>query len=156
MEIYLDSFPIPLGTDTFILTTLHSPDLAYSAMATQLSGTCAVFSPRLCVYDVSLLLCSPSPLVEEQPLNSAQVQEGFAPATHPFSQCCQGFWAKISAQLVEDSRFSEHERSPCNMDGVLLHADASTSSRQSAAGLRSMAAPASPGQTQGGTMGNAG
>lgn len=39
VEIYLGSFPIPLGTDAFILTTLCSPDLAYSAMATQLSGT---------------------------------------------------------------------------------------------------------------------
>lgn len=38
-EIYLDSFPVPLGTDAFILTALCSPDLAYSAMATQLSGT---------------------------------------------------------------------------------------------------------------------
>lgn len=39
VEIYPDSFPILLGTDAFILTTLCSPDLAYSAMATQLSGT---------------------------------------------------------------------------------------------------------------------
>jgi len=38
-EIYLDSFPILLGTDAFILSTLRSPDLAYSAIATQLSGT---------------------------------------------------------------------------------------------------------------------
>lgn len=116
-ETYLDRFPIPLGTDAFILTTLHSPDLAYSAMATQLSGTCAVFSPRLRMTS-SLSSehpthphppCPPSPLVEEQALNSAQVQEGFAPATHPFSQCCQDFWAEISAQLAGDAHLSEHE-----------------------------------------------
>lgn len=39
VDIYLDSFPILLGADTLILTTLLRPDLAYSAVGTQLSGT---------------------------------------------------------------------------------------------------------------------
>lgn len=76
------------------------------------------------MYDVSPLLCPPSPFVEEQALNSAQVQEGFVPATHPFSQRCQDVWAEISVQLVGDIHLSEHEGWPCNMDGALLHEDA--------------------------------
>lgn len=58
-EIYLDSFRILLDTVTFILTTHHCPDLAYSAMATQLPGTCAIFSPRL--YICSLCSAPPCP-----------------------------------------------------------------------------------------------
>ena len=76
------------------------------------------------MYDIFPLLCPSSPLVEEQALNSAQVQEGFAPATHPFSQCCQGFWAEISVQLVGATHLSEREEWLCNMDGVLLCEDA--------------------------------
>lgn len=64
-EIYLDSFPILLGTDAFILTTHHHPDLAYSAMATQLPGTCAVFSPRLCM-TCSLYSAPPCPLLRSK------------------------------------------------------------------------------------------
>lgn len=60
-EIYLDSFSVLQGTDAFILTTHHSPDLAYSAMATQLPATCAVFLPG-CVWRVpsALPLLAPS------------------------------------------------------------------------------------------------
>lgn len=70
------------------------------------------------------LLCPSLPLVEEQALNSAQVQEGFAPATHPFSQCCQGFWTEISAQLVGDNHLSEPKGLLCKMKEVLLCEDA--------------------------------
>lgn len=59
MDIYLDSFLIPLGTDAFILTMIHSPDLAYSTMATQLPGTYAVFSSKL---RMTSPLCSVPPL----------------------------------------------------------------------------------------------
>lgn len=91
---------------------------------------CYIFSQAVYMFP---LLCPSLSLVEEQALNLAQVQEGFAPATHPFSQCCQGFWTEISVQLVWDNYLSEPKGWLCNMNEVLLCEDAGFTSKHAGA-----------------------
>lgn len=145
-EIYLDSFPLLLDTDTFFLTKHHRPDLAYSAMATQLPGTCAVFSPRLYM---TCSLCSAPPC----PLRSRLwIWHGFRKVSHQLltlsARAAKVSGLKYQYSCLETITFL----SPGDSRAIwmrycfvrMLASPASTTPCRSTTEVRGAAAPASP------------